>query len=118
MITFIDEHRDRFGVEFGCRTLRAAVRGFLTSRGYRAAKTRSASVRQRRDELLVAEVQRLHAKHDGVYGRPKMHAVLRREGWEIGRDQTERVMRLAGVRTSTRVFTTRRDKARHCPPIW
>lgn len=33
MIQFIDEHRDRFGVESLCRTLRTAVRGFLTSRG-------------------------------------------------------------------------------------
>src|SRR5690606_4810438 len=55
MIRFIDEHRDRFGVEFLCRTLRAAVRGFLTSRGYRAAKKRLPSPRQLRDEILVPE---------------------------------------------------------------
>ena len=60
MIRFIDEHRDRFGVEFLCRTLRAAVRGFLTSRGYRAAKKRLASTRQLRDEILVPEIKRLH----------------------------------------------------------
>ncbi len=40
MIRFIDEHRDQFGVEAICRVLRAAVRGFITSRGYRAAKRR------------------------------------------------------------------------------
>lgn len=118
MIQFIDEYRDRFGVEFLCRTLRAAVRGFLTSRGYLAAKQRPASARQLRDELLVPEIQQLHAKHYGVYGRRKMHALLRREGWEIGRDQTERLMKLAGVRgvrKSKRVFTTRSDKALALP---
>ena len=31
MIRFIDEHRDRFGVELICRVLRPAVQGFLTS---------------------------------------------------------------------------------------
>lgn len=110
MIAFIDRHRDRYGVEFLCRTLRAAVRGFLTSRGYRAAKSRPASTRQLRDELLIPEIRRLHAKHYSVYGRRKMHALLKREGWDIGRDQTERLMRLAGVRgvrKSKRVFTTR-----------
>jgi hypothetical protein len=71
MITFIDEYRDRYGVEFLCRTLQSAVRGFLTSRGYRAAKRRPAAARQLRDELLVPEIQRLHAKHYGVYGRRK-----------------------------------------------
>ena len=37
MIAFIDAHRDQFGVELICRILRAAIPGFLTSRGYRAA---------------------------------------------------------------------------------
>lgn len=118
MIAFIDKHRDRYGVEFLCRTLRAAVRGFLTSRGYRAAKSRPASTRQLRDELLIPEIRRLHAKHYSVYGRRKMHALLKREGWDIGRDQTERLMRLAGVRgvrKSKRVFTTRPDKAGMLP---
>ena len=38
MIAFIDAHRDQFGVELICRVLRPAVQGFLTSRGYRAAR--------------------------------------------------------------------------------
>src|SRR6516225_2664884 len=76
------------------------------------------SARQLRDDLLVPEVVRLHAENYGVYGRRKMHALLRRQGWDIGRDQTERLMRLAGVRgvrKSKRVFTTRTDKAVRLP---
>ena len=53
MIRFINEHRDRFGVELICQVLRPAVRGFLTSRGYRAAVSRTPSARQLRDDLLV-----------------------------------------------------------------
>ncbi|WP_461640620.1 IS3 family transposase [Leucobacter sp. BZR 635] len=118
MIRFIDEYRDRFGVEFLCRTLRAAVRGFLTSRGYRAAKKRLPSPRQLRDEILVPEIKRLHHQHYGVYGRRKMHALLRREGWEVGRDACERLMKLAGVRgmrRSRRAFTTKSDPADRLP---
>ena len=114
MIRYIDEHRDRFGVEAICRVLRPAVRGFITARGYRAARSRTASARQVHDDLLVPEVTRLHARHYGVYGRRKMHALLNREGWDVGRDQTERLMRLAGVRgvkRSRRVFTTKSDPA-------
>jgi len=47
-----------------------------------------------------------------------MHALMRRQGWSIGRDQTERLMRLAGVRSvrkSKRVFTTRSDKTTALP---
>lgn len=41
-----------------------------------------------------------------------MHALLRREGWDIGRDQTARLMKLAGVRgvaRSKKVLTTKSD---------
>lgn len=118
MIRFIDEYRDRFGVELICRVLRPAVQGFLTSRGYRAAVGRAPSARQLRDDLLIPEVARLHAENYGVYGRRKMHALMRRQGWDIGRDQTERLMRLAGVRgvkKSKRVFTTRSDRTTTLP---
>lgn len=114
MILFIDQMRDRFGVELLCRVLRPAVSGFLSSRGYRAAKARLPSVRRLRDDLLVPEVARLHAENFGVYGRRKMHALMRRQGWQIGRDQTTRLMELAGVegvRRSKRTFTTKSDPA-------
>ncbi len=47
-----------------------------------------------------------------------MHVLMRRQGWNIGRDQTERLIRLAGVRgvkKSKRVFTTKTDKALTLP---
>jgi len=115
MIRFVDERRDRFGAEFVCRVMRQAEVGFLTARGYRMAKARTASARQLRDELLIPEIQRLHAENYGVYGRRKIHALLKRQGWSIGRDQTERLMKLAGVRgvkRSKRAFTTKPDPAR------
>ena len=118
MIRFINEYRARFGVELICRVLRGTVRGFLTARGYRAAVRREPSARRLRDELLVSEIRRLHAENYGVYGVRKMHALLRREGWDIGRDQTGRLMRMAGVRgvrRSKRVFTTTSDPASSKP---
>ena len=110
MIRYVDEHKDRFGVEAICRELRPAASGFITARGYRAAVARPPSARRLRDDLLVPEVQRLHAEHYGVYGVRKMHALLRRHGWDVGRDQTARLMGLAdvkGVQRSKKVFTTK-----------
>ena len=66
------------------------------------------------DELLVPEIARLHAENYGVYGVRKMHALMRRQGWEIGRDQTARLMKVAdvrGVKRSKKVFTTKPDPA-------
>ena len=114
MILFIDHMRYRFGVEFLCRVLRPAVSGFISARGYRAPKIRVPSARHLRAELLVPEVARLHAENYGVYGRRKMHALMRRQGWQVGRDQAARLMKLAGVqgvRRSKRTCTTKPDPA-------
>lgn len=102
MIRFIDEHRNRFGVELICRVMDEADGGFITSRGYRAAKARIRSARALKDGLLIPEIQRIHAANYGVYGVRKMWHAMRREGWEIGRDQTARLMRAAGVEGAVR----------------
>ena len=111
MIAFIDMHREKFGVEAICRILGATVCGFITSRGYRAAKSRPASARSVRDEMLVEEVRRIHQANYSVYGVRKMWHAMRRAGWDIGRDQVARLMRitgLQGVRRGRQPITTRR----------
>ncbi|WP_201301315.1 IS3 family transposase, partial [Citricoccus sp. K5] len=110
MIRFIDEHRDHFGVEAICRTLGATECGFITSRGYRAAKTRPASERRVRDTVLLEELRRIHTENYGVYGYRKMWHAMRRAGWDVGRDQVARLMKaegLAGVRRGRKPVTTR-----------
>jgi putative transposase len=92
-----------------CRILGAAECGFLTARGYRAALARPPSARRLRDDLLGGEIARLHVENYGACRVRKMHALLRRQRWVIGRDQVARLMRelgLRGVRRSKRVFTT------------
>ncbi|WP_458040873.1 MULTISPECIES: IS3 family transposase [Bacteria] len=79
---------------------------------------RTPSARPLQDDLLVPEIARLHAENYGVYGRRKMDALMQRQGWSIGRDQTERLMRKAGVRgvrKLKRVFTTKSDPAAQRP---
>lgn len=88
MIAFIDEYRGCFGVEPICRTLGASLEGgFITSRGYRLAKSRPVSARSVRGWILVEELREIHAHNFGVYGIRKMWHAARRAGWDIGRDQ-------------------------------
>ncbi|TDT28449.1 transposase InsO family protein [Naumannella halotolerans] len=118
MIAYIEAYRDQFGVEPICAALAETDGGFITARGYRAAKTRPASTRMLRDQELGEVISRLHADNYGVYGVRKMHALLRRKGWLLGRDQTGRIMRqqgLHGVRRGKRIFTTRPDPAGQRP---
>ena len=98
MIRFIDEHRNRFSVEFICQTLNTHREGgFLTSRGYRQSKARGLSARRLRDAVLIDRIRTVHRDNYGVYGVRKMWHALRRDGIDIGREQTARLMRLAGV---------------------
>ena len=98
MIRFIDEHRNRFSIEFICKTLKNnRAGGFITSRGYRQSKARGLSARRLRDAVLIERIRAVHQDNYGVYGVWKMWHALRREGIDIGREQTARLMRLAGI---------------------
>lgn len=68
MIEYIDAYRDRFGVEAICRTLKETECRFITSRGYRAAKTRAPSARSLSDALLIPELVRVYEDNFSVYG--------------------------------------------------
>ena len=50
----------------------------MTSRGYRAAKSRPLLNRAIRDQVLGDEIERLHVENYGVYGVRKMYYLMRR----------------------------------------
>ncbi|WP_420840010.1 IS3 family transposase [Corynebacterium yonathiae] len=84
--------------EFICKTLKnKRAGGFITSRGYRQSKARGLSARRLRDAVLVERISAVHRDNYGVYGVRKMWHALHRDGIDIGREQTARLMRLAGV---------------------
>ncbi|WP_409338922.1 IS3 family transposase, partial [Corynebacterium belfantii] len=47
--------------------------------------------------VLIERISAIHRDNYGVYGVRKMWHALRRDGIDIGREQTARLMRLAGV---------------------
>ena len=117
---FIAEHKDRrvdggmrWGVEPICEVLTEHNLAIAPATYY-AAKTRPPAARALRDAERAPLIARVHKENYGVYGARKMHAALRRDGVEIGRDQTARLMRelgLAGVRRGKIKRTTIRDDA-------
>jgi len=119
-VAFIDEVRDRFGVEPVCRVL--TEHGVtIAPRTYYAAKVRPRSARALRDAVVLVEVERVHADPQvgrRLYGVRKVHAQLARgggvDGAPVSRRQVERLMRAAGLqgaRRGRRVVTTRPDPA-------
>lgn len=105
LVEYIDEYRDRFGVEPICRILREAGAQIAPSTYY-AAKVRPLSARSVRDAELIEEIRVAHAANLGVYGARKLHAQLRRQGTPVARCTVERLMRQVGL------HGVRRDKTR------
>jgi putative transposase len=93
MSTFIDEHREVFGVEPICSALRVAPST------YYAVKAREAAPCSRalRDRQLLAEIERVHTTSRGLYGARKVWWQLQAEGVEVARCTVERLMRQAGL---------------------
>jgi transposase InsO family protein len=72
------------------------------------------SERRVRDGELAARIREIHAASGGVYGSPRIHAMLAREGERVSRKRVERLMReaaLAGVSPARKVRTTVRNPA-------
>ncbi|MFC9431035.1 IS3 family transposase [Streptomyces sp. NPDC056987] len=76
--------------------------------------------RIRRDAELTDQITRIHTDSGGIYGSPRVHAVLKREGVRVGRKRVERLMReaaLAGVSPRRSGFTRRDPKATLAPDL-
>jgi transposase InsO family protein len=88
---FIEEHRERFGVEPICRVL-----GVSASAYYQRA-TGQRSVRQLEDERLLSVIGDLHERNYCAYGSRRMWKALLRAGEQVGRGRVERLMRENGL---------------------
>ena len=107
MTTFVDEHKERFGVEPICRHLPIAPSTYYD------VKQRPQSARAVRDQQLMVEIRRVHAANFGVYGARKVWRQLNREGIPVARCSVERLMRdmgLEGARRGRRRRTTTPDE--------
>jgi putative transposase len=88
---FIDEFRDRFGVEPICREIE------VSASAYWARKTRPPSARTLRDHYLLAAIRRVHEGSGGIYGQLKVWDELLDEDIIVARCTIERLMRTHGI---------------------
>jgi putative transposase len=113
---FIEEHRERFGVEPICETL-----GVSASAYYERATGRC-SARRLEDERLLARIREVHEANYLAYGSRRMWKALLRSGEHVGRDRVARLMRQNGIQGAKRRGkpwrTTRADPlARRSPDL-
>jgi transposase InsO family protein len=92
---FIREHAQEYPVRRQCRVLAVAESGYY---GWLQAQP---SARQQADEQLLVEIQAIYQQHRRLYGSPRIHAELKKRGWQCSRKRVARLMRQAHL-TSVR----------------
>ncbi len=96
MSAFIDEHRERFGVEPICEVLD------VSASAYYQRRSGERSARSVEDERLTARIREVHEQNFECYGYPRVWHELRRQGEQVGRDHVARLMRREGIRGAKR----------------
>lgn len=84
MVDYIDQHRDRFGVEPICGVLPIAPSTYYEHKVCQREPDRR-SDRARRDEALKPEIRRVWDENFQVYGARKVWLQLNREAIEVAR---------------------------------
>jgi putative transposase len=105
MVDYIDQYRGVYGVEPICTVLPIASSTCYDN------KSRPLSARAIRDAMLMPILLALWIANRKLYGAHKLWKAARRAGYDIGRDQTARLMRQMEIRG-----VSRRRKARTTVP--
>ncbi len=101
MVSFIDQHRDEYGVEPICAVLPIAPSVYYQHKSWeRDPDCRSA--RARDDEFLRGKIREIWDANYQVYGVDKVWRELKRQGIERARCTVERLMRELGLRGAIR----------------
>lgn len=96
MSSFIEEHREHFGVEPICGTLEVSASAYYERRSGRR------SARAIEDERLLARIREVHERNYCAYGYRRMSIALKREGEKVGKSRVQRLMREAGIQGAKR----------------
>jgi putative transposase len=113
----VDALRTTHGVEPICKVLQIAPSGYFRRQAHQR-NPELRSDRAKRDEQLLAQVQRVWDANRQVYGVDKVYKQMNRETIEVARCTVERLMKrlgLQGVKRGKHVRTTIPDAKAACP---
>jgi len=89
---FIEAWKEVWSIEVLCRVME------VTSRGFRAWRTRPISQRQRDDMVISAHIREQHRLSLQSYARPRMTEELQELGVTVGHRRVGRLMRENGIK--------------------
>jgi putative transposase len=113
MVSFMDEHRDAYGIEPICAVLPIAPSTYYEQK-VRQTDPGRLPLRTQRDAVLREHIRRVWEANFQVYGARKVWRQLNREGIQVARCTVERLMRAMGLEGAVRgrkVRTTIADES-------
>jgi putative transposase len=109
---FMASQARTFAVSAMCHALDVSVSG------YYAWRRRTPSPRAQADAALAAQIQTTFVAGRGVYGSPRIHAALRRQGIRCGRKRVARLLRAQGLcATRPHRHKPRTTDSQHSQPV-
>ncbi|MCH6259400.1 IS3 family transposase [Puniceicoccaceae bacterium K14] len=88
---FISRNQEHYTVEQMCSSLE------VSRSGYYQWKSRDASARELEERTIKESISKIHSRSKGRYGYRPVHAHLREQGVDCGRDRALRLMRQMGI---------------------
>lgn len=88
---FIKLYGDEFGIRYLCQWFS------VSPSGYYDWLKRPVSPRAREDQSLLRQIRSIFDASRGVYGSPRIHQALRRQGVRVGKKRVARLMRHSGL---------------------
>jgi len=108
---FILHHKNEFPVVIQCRAFK------VKPSGYYAWIKRPPSLRDRENGRLLLELKAIYEKSRRVYGSPRIHHELRKQGFHVSRPRIARLMRKNGIHSITKRKFKVTTNSRHNKPI-
>jgi len=108
---WIRSQRDHYAVSRMCRVLGVSRTGYLQW------SRRPASLRQRRNHELGAQLRVIHAENGGAYGRPRLWKALLERGERVGHERVRRLMALHGLRSVYKRAYRKTTQSAHDKPV-
>ena len=97
MSSYIEEHRERFGVEPICRTLEVSASAY-----YERDQGRGAQRGRSRTSACSPASREIHERNYCAYGYRRIWIALKREGEGVGKGRVQRLMREAEIQGAKR----------------
>lgn len=108
---FINDHVDKYPIRLMCRVLE------VSRSGYYAWQRRLPSGRQMANQVLVAEIRKLHKQSRQTYGILRIYFALRKLGYRCSRNRVARLMRHHNIRAWQKRSYKKTTQSNHAYPV-